>query len=108
MAPPPRGRTEPFAPLPALQALTLAELVSMDADGQKRLLQGSPLRRAGAFGLARNAVYVAARRARAGDAAGAQALQRALSHPDDRIRALAERLSLPASVAEATEEEPRP
>ena len=55
---------EPYRPLPRWSSLSLEELCSWDEEGFRRGTEGSPLRRAGRAGLARNALLVAGAQAR--------------------------------------------
>ncbi len=56
-APPDPSTTEPFAPSPRLE-VPLSELLTMSEEEHRAWAQGSPLRRAGRAGLARNAAIV--------------------------------------------------
>lgn len=76
----------PFRPHPRWDETTLADLVAADAATFARLTEGSPLRRPGRLGLARNALMVAAGR---GDEA---ALNAGRAHPDPAIAELAAQL----------------
>ena len=91
-APPPASRTAPFHPHARWSELDLEGLVGVDEASWAGLSEGTPLRRPGRGGLARNAVLVAASRLARGhdDVDGARrALTRALDHDDPEVRALA-------------------
>jgi epoxyqueuosine reductase len=85
--------TRPFAPLERWSATELATLLELDDAGFLELTQGSPLRRAGRTGLARNAVFVArARLRRDPDDLEARAMiEVARRHDEPSVRALASR-----------------
>jgi epoxyqueuosine reductase len=85
--------TRPFVPLERWSTTELSMLLELDEAGFLELTQGSPLRRAGRLGLARNAVLVArARLRRAPNDEGALALVGAARHHDDpKVRELAAR-----------------
>jgi epoxyqueuosine reductase len=86
------GPLAQFEPLDRWGNLELADLVALDDEGWAALSQSTPLRRATRLGLARNALLVAAGRARRGDEAGRRALRVGLRHHDASIRGLAEEL----------------
>jgi epoxyqueuosine reductase len=96
VAAPPAADTAPFRPLPVWGRTTLADLAGADEAGFAALAAGSPVRRAGRSGMARNAALVA--RARAGDADAAAALAAAARHDHPMVRATAE-LDIPAASA---------
>jgi epoxyqueuosine reductase len=81
------ARTEspdPFAPLERWSRVGLAALVTMDEAEWSALSEGSPLRRAGQNGLARNAAIVLGN---AGDRGSLPALSRAATeHPHPTVR----------------------
>jgi epoxyqueuosine reductase len=87
--PPPPADRVPYRPLARWSELSLTDLVALDEPGWRVLAHGTPLRRATRVGLARNAVLVAAGRARAGDAAARDALERACARGEAPVRALA-------------------
>ena len=89
------GDSSPFEPHERWQSCSLEHLVRLDEDGYHELTEGSPTRRATRFGLARNALLMAAAR---GDEAATKA---ALEHDDARLRALADRLSRCAKQEDA-------
>jgi epoxyqueuosine reductase len=86
----------PFAPLPRWGGMGLAELARLDDAGFVRTTEGSPLRRAGRAGLARNAVLVAASRLARGSrgeaapdrlqAEAAEVIAVGLAHDDPMVR----------------------
>ena len=91
-APPPASRTAPFHPHARWSELDLEGLVGVDEASWAGLSEGTPLRRPGREGMARNAVLVAASRLARGhdDVDGARrALTRALEHDDPQVRARA-------------------
>jgi len=65
-APPPEETTEPFRPHARWAELDLAALASVPEARWEEVAEGTPLRRAGRGGLARNAALVAASRLRHG------------------------------------------
>jgi epoxyqueuosine reductase len=71
---------DPFAPLARWSRTRLEEFLSMDEHEWNRMTEGSPLRRAGRAGLARNAAIVLGNR---GDASALPALEQAAGHHDD-------------------------
>ncbi|MEZ4294955.1 MAG: hypothetical protein R3B70_08250 [Polyangiaceae bacterium] len=90
-APPDPGRTRESAPLDMWSSMGLRELAEMDAETFDRVTPGSPLRRAGRAGIARDAVVVAANRVRAG-AFGedeVQCLRAGLAHDSAAVREVA-------------------
>ncbi len=92
-AAPPAARTAPFEPLARWSALGLDELAALDAESWDAVAEGSPIKRAGAAGLARNAALLAARRlaSASDDPEAKRALERAASHPDRAVRDIAAR-----------------
>jgi len=89
LEPPAPETTAPFAALARWTTLGLADLVTLDEAGFREVAQGSPVKRAGRVGLARNAVLLAAHRRRHGDAAAAEVLRLAAAHDDPDVAALA-------------------
>lgn len=85
--------TRPFAPLERWSTTELATLLRLDEAGFLELTQGSPLRRAGRAGLARNAVFVARARLRRdpGDLDARALIEAAQLHDEPLVRALASR-----------------
>jgi epoxyqueuosine reductase len=82
-APPPPTQTDPFAPDPRL-AIELPELLGMDDDRCVAWAHGSPLRRPGREGLARNAAIVLGN---SGDRRHLPVLQRAATEdPSETVR----------------------
>jgi epoxyqueuosine reductase len=83
--------TAPFRPRERWSALGLDDLVAMDEPRWEELALGSPLRRAGRAGVARNAVIVAENRLRRdpGDEQARRAVALAEEHDDPMVRALA-------------------
>jgi epoxyqueuosine reductase len=74
----------PFASLERWSRVRLEELLTMDEAAWRELVQGSPLKRAGRIGLARNAAIVLGNR---GDRSALPALQVAVSkHEDESVR----------------------
>ncbi len=65
-APPPEETTEPFRPHARWRELDLAALAGLPEARWEEVAEGTPLRRAGRGGLARNAALVAANRLRRG------------------------------------------
>ncbi len=57
-APPPAETTTPFAPAPRLAEVDAAALLTMDDTAFMRFVHGSPLKRPGRTGMARNAAVV--------------------------------------------------
>ena len=83
-APASGARTGTFEPLPMWSWLTEAGLLRLDEAQWSALSTGSPVKRAGLVGLARNAALVLGNR---GDPAGRPALaEAARSHPSDVVR----------------------
>ena len=77
---------DPFAPLPRWADVRLEQILSPDLDeaGWRALLEGTPLKRAGAAGLARNAALVLGNR---GSRPSLPALSDAAArHPDAAVR----------------------
>jgi len=75
---------DPFAPLDRWSRVNLEALVEMDEGQWRELSEGSPLRRAGQQGLARNAAIVLGN---GGDPAALPTLIRAAAgHPDAEVR----------------------
>ena len=79
-APLPAADGDPFAPLERWTRLALEDLLCADEAAWQALFEGTPLKRAGRRGLARNAAVVLGNR---GEAASAPALRRAASTHDD-------------------------
>lgn len=73
---------DPFAPMERWSRMRLEEFLSLDDEAWGRASEGSPLRRAGRAGLARNAAIVLGNR---GDGSALPALERAATHHDDPI-----------------------
>jgi epoxyqueuosine reductase len=73
---------DPFAPLARWSRVRLEELLSIDDATWDEWSEGSPLRRAGRAGLARNAATVLGNR---GDASALPALKQAAVHHDDAV-----------------------
>jgi epoxyqueuosine reductase len=82
-APLPDDDGDPFMPLERWSGVSLEQLLALDEAGWDALSQGTPLKRAGRAGLARNAAIVLGNR---GDQTSLQALRRATSHPDPIVR----------------------
>lgn len=83
----PAQRDDPFAPLERWSRVSLEALVAMDEAQWRELSEGSPLRRAGRHGLARNAAIVLGN---SGDRAALPTLVRAATdHPDPAVRDVA-------------------
>jgi epoxyqueuosine reductase len=77
-------RDDPFAPLERWSRVSLEALVAMDEAQWRELSEGSPLRRAGQQGLARNAAIVLGN---GGDRTALPTLVRAATnHPDPGVR----------------------
>ena len=74
---------DPFLPLERWSGVSLEQLLALDEAGWDALSQGTPLKRAGRAGLARNAAIVLGNR---GDQRSLDALRRATSHPDAVVR----------------------
>jgi epoxyqueuosine reductase len=92
---------DPFAPLERWSRLRLEDLLSLDDDAWREVSEGTPLKRAGRAGLARNAAIVLGNR---GDLAALPALRACASSHDDSmareaaawaIRRLEERTATP-------------
>jgi len=78
---------DPFAPLARWSLVRLEELLSIDDATWDEWSEGSPLRRAGRAGLARNAAIVLGNR---GEPSALPALQKAAAHHDDAtVRSMA-------------------
>jgi epoxyqueuosine reductase len=71
---------DPFAPLERWSRTELEDLLSLDEQGHRALAEGSPVKRAGRAGLARNAAIVLGNR---GDARALPSLRAAASGHDD-------------------------
>ncbi|HZU84624.1 MAG TPA: tRNA epoxyqueuosine(34) reductase QueG [Polyangiaceae bacterium] len=76
------ARGEPFAPLERWSRVRLESLLSLDEAGWNEISAGSPLRRAGRVGIARNAAIVLGNRR---DVAALAALRAAARDHDDAI-----------------------
>ncbi len=74
---------DPFLPLARWSQVTLEQLLSLDDDGWEALSQGTPLKRAGRAGLARNAAIVLGNR---GDRRSLPALHAAAQHDHPMAR----------------------
>jgi epoxyqueuosine reductase len=90
-APPPAATTAPFAPLPRWAELGLGDLAGVREEEWEAVASGTPLRRAGRGGLARNAALLAHRRLRRGEGGDDErrALARAAEHDDPAVREIA-------------------
>jgi epoxyqueuosine reductase len=90
-APPPEEATAPFRPLPRWAELDLAGLAALPEDRWKEVAEGTPLKRAGRGGLARNAALVAANRLGRGKGGDDErrALALAAEHDDPAARTVA-------------------
>lgn len=90
-APPSPASTTAFAPLPRWSAVDLAGICSVPEDRWEEIAEGTPLRRAGRGGLARNAALVAANRLRRGEGGDDErrALALAAAHDDPAASAVA-------------------
>jgi epoxyqueuosine reductase len=73
---------DPFAPLERWSRLRLEDLLSLDETGWKALSEGTPLKRAGRAGLARNAAIVLGNR---GDPTALPALRQAAAGHDHAV-----------------------
>lgn len=73
---------DPFAPLARWSRLRLEELLSLDDEQWERMSEGTPLRRVGRAGLARNAAIVLGNRR---DTSALAALEQAAARHDDAI-----------------------
>lgn len=71
---------DPFAPLDRWSRARLEEMLTLDAEGFSALSRGSPLKRSGRCGLARNAAIVLGNR---GDPTALDALRAAAARHDD-------------------------
>ena len=78
----PDEAADPFAPLERWSRLRLEDLLSLDDAGWRALSEGTPLRRAGRAGLARNAAIALGN---AGDARALPALRACASTHDDPV-----------------------
>jgi epoxyqueuosine reductase len=78
----PEDDGDPFAPLERWSRVGLEDLLTLDDEGWRALSEGSPLKRAGRAGLARNAAIVLANR---GDRSALPALKAAATAHDDAI-----------------------
>jgi epoxyqueuosine reductase len=75
---------DPFAPLARWSSTSLEALLALDDEGWRKVSEGTPLKRAGHSGLARNAAIVLGNRC---DLAALPALRAAAtSHPDPVVR----------------------
>jgi epoxyqueuosine reductase len=92
-APPAPEKTRPFHPHARWSELGLDALVALDEARWEEVALGTPLRRAGRAGMARNAVIVAENRLRErpDDAEAARAIEGARAHDDPMVRALTQR-----------------
>jgi epoxyqueuosine reductase len=90
-APPAEEKTAQFRPLDRYRELDLASLAGWPEERWEEIASGTPLRRAGRGGLARNAALVAANRLRRGE--GGESEERALAlaeaHDDPAAREIA-------------------
>jgi epoxyqueuosine reductase len=77
-----RSDGDPFAPLERWSRARLESLLALDADEWRSLFEGTPLRRIGRAGIARNAAVVLGNR---GDAAALPALRNAAADHDDGV-----------------------
>jgi epoxyqueuosine reductase len=73
---------DPFAPLERWSRVRLEELLALDEGGWRALSEGTPLKRAGRLGLARNAAIVLGNR---GDASALPALRQAAARHEDPV-----------------------
>ncbi len=79
---------DPFAPLERWSRISLESMMSLDEDGWRILSEGTPLKRAGRFGIARNAAIVLGNR---GDESALPALRSAArDHENAVVREAAE------------------
>jgi epoxyqueuosine reductase len=85
----PKDATAPFRPLARWETLRLSDLVQLDQEAWRQVAQGSPVKRAGRAGLARNALLVAANRLRHGDESARQVLEIGTQHDDPQVAGLA-------------------
>jgi len=81
-APLPANDGDPFAPLGRWSRARLEDLLSLDADAWPSFSEGTPLKRAGRTGIARNAAVVLGNR---GDREALPALRRAASEHDAAV-----------------------
>jgi epoxyqueuosine reductase len=90
-APPPEAETAPFRPLARWAEISLTALTALPEDRWEEVASGTPLRRAGRGGLARNAALVAANRLRRGEGGEDErrALAAAADHDDPAAREIA-------------------
>jgi epoxyqueuosine reductase len=90
-APPPEASTAQFRPLPRWADLDLAALAGLPEARWGEVAEGTPLRRAGRGGMARNAALVAANRLRRGEGGDDEkrALALASEHDDPAAREIA-------------------
>ncbi|MDP9037309.1 MAG: tRNA epoxyqueuosine(34) reductase QueG [Myxococcota bacterium] len=73
---------DPFAPLERWARVSLEGLLSLDEDGWRAMSEGTPIRRAGRLGMARNAAIVLGNR---GDEEALPALRSAALHHEDAV-----------------------
>ncbi len=81
-SPPSLADGDPFAPLDRWSSARLEELLSLDEAGWQGVSEGTPLRRAGRAGLARNAAIVLGNR---GETSAIEPLRRAAETHDDAM-----------------------
>ncbi len=91
LPPPAPETTAPFVPHERWSTLGLAELVTLDERGWRELSRGTPVKRAGRVGMARNAVLMAAHRLRHGETEAAAVLTLGEAHDDPAVAELARR-----------------
>ncbi len=85
---PPQTEDDPFPPLERWSTTSLEALLSLDAAAWRAVSEGTPLKRAGRTGIARNAAIVLGNR---GDASALPSLAKAAaSHEDPVVREAAE------------------
>jgi epoxyqueuosine reductase len=99
-APPEAADGDPFAPLERWSRVRLEDFLSLDEAGWRAISEGSPLKRSGRTGIARNAAVVLGNR---GDPAALPALRDAVDHHESTmVREAAawaiERLQPPAAL----------
>ncbi len=82
-APLPKGDGDPFEPHERWSRVRLEEFLALDDEGWARASEGTPLKRAGRAGVARNAALVLGNR---GEAAALPALRAATNHDDATVR----------------------
>lgn len=89
-AAPEEQRTAPFRPLERWREIGLDDLVGTSEEAWAELSTGTPLKRAGRGGLARNAAIVAANRLRSGrgGAEERRAIELSAAHDDAEVRAI--------------------